>query len=61
MGKPSSTVKKKNEAARYYISKRDGWIPDGLRIWWVHRVRERCACRIGDGRAEYKNEVLLGR
>ena len=39
----------------------DPGLPHGLRIWWVHWVRERCVRRIGDGRAEYKHEVLLGR
>ena len=50
-------INKRNEAARYDISLRDGWVSDGLRVWRVHRVRERRARMIGDGRAEEKDDV----
>ena len=57
-----SKKRKKNEKkALYFKLYWDGWVSDGLRVWWVHWVRERCVRRIGDGRAEYKHEVLLGR
>ena len=53
----SKTREKNEKKALYFKLYWDGWVSDGLRIWRVHWVRERCVRRIGDGRAEEKDDV----
>ena len=46
----------KNDKALYFNMQRHPGLPHGLWVWRVHWVRERCARRIGDGRAEEKDD-----